>query len=168
MIDKEVLEKLNCEKFLSYILIIPIVEEIIFRAPLLIPRAKIFSLLISIGFILSFIIYVQNEKIQLSLISAVGLFEIAYWKSNKLKQFINDFIERKYLFLVIVSSFSFGLLHLGNYESIDFISFISVIGRIIGGFYLAFIVTKYGLKSSCLMHGINNIIPFIILLGFEK
>ncbi|MGO2358352.1 CPBP family glutamic-type intramembrane protease [Mesonia sp.] len=168
MISQEDFAKLNWKTFLSYVLIIPIIEEIIFRAPLLIPKAKIYSLLISIILIFSSVIYIENEIIQLTLISSIALLEIVYWKNEKFRELLNDFIKRRYFILVILSSVSFGLLHMWNYEKIDLISFTSVIGRIIAGFYFAFIVTKYNLKSSCFLHGINNTIPFIILLLVGK
>jgi len=168
MISKKSIEKLNWEIFLGYVIVLPIIEEIIFRAPLLIPKSKIYSLLISINLIILSVFFIKNDLAQLIIIISIALLEILYWKSKILNELLNDFIKRKYFIFVIISSFSFGLLHMWNYEKIDLISFISVIGRIISGFYFAFIVTKYNLKSSCFLHGINNTIPFIIMLLIGK
>ena len=52
-----------------------------------------------------------------------------------------------------------------NYDIVDFKAFISVIGRVVAGFYFAFIVTKYDFKSSYFLHGINNAIPFLLILA---
>ena len=168
MISEEDFEKLNWKTFLSYVLIIPIIEEIIFRAPLLIPKAKIYSLLISVVIIFSSIIYIENDATQIIVVISILFLEIIYWKNKKIMEFINEFIRRNFFLLVILSSISFGLFHMWNYEKIDLITFISVIGRIIAGFYFAFIVTKYNLKSSCFLHGINNTIPFLILILVGK
>jgi len=168
MISKKSIEKLNWEIFLGYVIVLPIIEEIIFRAPLLIPKSKIYSLLISINLIILSVFFIKNDLAQLIIIISIALLEILYWKSKILNELLNDFIKRKYFIFVIISSFSFGLLHMWNYEKIDLISFISVIRRIISGFYFAFIVTKYNLKSSCFLHGINNTIPFIIMLLIGK
>ena len=168
MIDEEDFEKLSWETFFGYVLIIPIIEEIIFRAPLLVPKAKIYSILISIVIFFSILIYIDNEYYQLGIISLIVILEFMYLKNNRFKNLINKFINNRYLIIVILSSVSFGLLHMWNYEKIDFSSLISIIGRIIAGFYFAFIVTKYDLKSSCFLHGLNNTIPFLILLMMEK
>ena len=168
MVDEEIFEKLNWESFLNYVFIFPIIEEIIFRAPLLVPKAKIYSILISIVIFFLVVIFIDNEYYKLGIISLIVILEFVYLKNNRFKNFINNFIDNKYLIIVILSSVSFGLLHMWNYEKIDFSSLISIIGRIIAGFYFAFIVTKYDLKSSCFLHGLNNTIPFLILLMMEK
>lgn len=168
LIDKEDFENLNWKIFLSYIIVIPIIEEIIFRAPLLIPKAKFYSVLITIVLIFSGIIYIENEYFQLTFISLTLILEMIYVKHRRFQNMLNSLIQKNYLALVFLSSVSFGLLHMWNYDEINFLSFISVIGRIITGLYFAFIATKYGLISSYFLHGLNNVIPFLILLVAEK
>ncbi len=164
LIDKEDFEKLNWKTFLSYVLVVPLIEEIIFRAPLLIPKAKIYSILISVILIIASLIYIENETLNGISIILIIIIQILYFRSNHLRLIINNCIEKNYLLLIYLTSISFGLIHMFNYDALNFQTFISVIGRVIAGFYFAFIVTKYDLKSSYMLHGINNIIPFLILL----
>ena len=164
LIDDDSFKMLNWKTFISFVLVVPLFEEIIFRAPLLIPKAKIYSILICIVSIVGSLVFIKNENITLIIIIILISLQVLYLMNERMRIAINKIIKDRYLILVIISSISFGLIHMGNYQTINSITFISVIGRIIAGFYFAFIVTKYDFKSSYLLHGINNIIPFIILL----
>lgn len=163
MFDDEEFEMLNWKTFFSYVLIIPLFEEVIFRAPLLIPKANIYSISICILILIASFIYIENTYLVLSISIVVLTLQTLYLTAKRFMDTINKAIRNRYLILVIVSSISFGLLHMSNYEEINFQTLISVIGRIIAGFYFAYIVTKYDFKSSYFLHGINNIIPFAIL-----
>ncbi len=164
LIDNEDFEMLNWETFISYVFIVPLIEEFVFRSSLSIPKANIYSVLFSIGLIIFSSIYIENETSKAISIVLIIIVQILYFKSNNLKLIINNCIEKNYLLLIYLTSISFGLIHIFNYDALNFQTFLSVIGRVIAGFYFAFIVTKYDLKSSYMLHGINNIIPFLILL----
>lgn len=163
MIDEEDFDNLNWETFISYVIVVPFIEEIIFRAPMLVPKGKIYSILISLVSVFSILIYIENETLQASIIILIITLQILYLAYSRMGSEVNNFIKKNYLLLVYLTSISFGLIHMANYEGVGLQTFISVIGRIIAGFYFAFIVTKYDFKSSYFLHGINNVIPFIIL-----
>lgn len=164
LIDDDNFKMLNWKTVISFVLVVPLIEEIIFRAPLLIPKGKIYSILICFVSIVTSLIYIKNQNLTTSIIVILISLQVLYLANEKIKKAVNKIIKDRYLILVIVSSVSFGLIHMTNYETINLESFISIIGRIIAGFYFAFIVTKYDFKSSYFLHGINNVIPFIILL----
>ncbi|UJH92649.1 CPBP family glutamic-type intramembrane protease [Antarcticibacterium sp. 1MA-6-2] len=164
IIDEEDFDSLNWGTFFSYVIVVPFIEEIIFRAPLVIPRSKIYSGLISLVLIFSSIIYLKNEIASAVLIILVIIIQILYLFNSKICLIINDFIKKYYLALIYLTSISFGLLHMLNYEAINVQTFISIIGRTIGGFYFAFIISKYSFSSSYLLHGKNNVIPFLVLV----
>jgi membrane protease YdiL (CAAX protease family) len=164
MIENDSFEMLNWKTFFSYVIVVPLIEEIIFRGPLLIPRTKIYSILLSSVIIITSFIYLENENLSITITVIIVAFQTLYLLNETIKKSVNRLIDENYLLLVIITSLAFGLLHLSNYELLDFQSLISVIGRIIAGFYFAFIVTKYNFRSSYFLHGINNIIPFVILL----
>ncbi|MDR6300247.1 membrane protease YdiL (CAAX protease family) [Mesonia maritima] len=90
-----------------------------------------------------------------------------YIKYYQIQLTINKIISQNYFIMIYLTSICFGAIHMTNYEEVNVQTFLSVIGRVMGGFYFAFIVTKYSLKSSYLLHAINNIIPFFILLGVK-
>jgi len=164
LIDKEDFEKLNWKTVISYVLVVPLIEEIIFRAPLLVPKAKIYSILISSILVITSLIYIENSILNTIFIIIVIIIQLLYNKNDIIRLTVNKFISQNYLIMIYLTSISFGTLHMTNYEEVDAQTFISIIGRVIGGFYFAFIVTKYTLKSSYLLHAVNNIIPFLILL----
>ncbi len=165
IIDAEDLEYLNWETVISYVLVVPLIEEIIFRAPMLVHKAKIYSLLISLVLLISSFIYLENDIMITSVVLLILILQILYLKSNQISLKINNFIKKNYLTIIYLTSISFGLIHMTNYDIVDFKAFISVIGRVVAGFYFAFIVTKYDFKSSYFLHGINNAIPFLLILA---
>lgn len=87
-----------------------------------------------------------------------------YLKNDKLKYALNSLITNNTWFLIGLTSAIFALAHLGNYAEIHLKNMLKIILRLSGGVYLGYVVSKYGVGYSILMHSFNNIIPFVILL----
>ncbi len=164
-IDPEDFDLLNWSKFFSYVIMIPIVEELMFRSPLLFHKNKWIGYVMFPIIIAGCYIFVKIEWLKHGLAILFLLLGISFFTSKKAKKSIVIFITNNYLTMVYVTSILFGLMHMQNYENIDLKAFLSVLNRIVGGFYFAFLVTKYqNLGASILMHAINNSTVFIFLL----
>jgi len=87
-------------------------------------------------------------------------------RAFKLKAFL--FYRRNYWLYFYASAFSFGLLHLTNYNIHHFIPVVSmvlVLSQIFAGCILGFVRIKFGLTWSICFHALHNLI-FILFLFF--
>lgn len=85
-------------------------------------------------------------------------------RAFKLKAFL--FYRRNYWLYFYISAFSFGLLHLMNYNMHHFISVVSmllVLPQIFAGCILGFVRIKFGLKWSICFHTLHNFILIMFL-----
>jgi membrane protease YdiL (CAAX protease family) len=156
--------RLNCgsslefelKKFISAILIAPILEELVFRNGL---SYKKNEFLISLIFsIIAFIYwyYPIDEVIQ----KEVYIF-LFYLLIHILMFFIN--FKEKNLFSIYSSSIFFGLVHINNYDSCnssELLIVVNTIPQMISGYCLAKLRLKSGVVYSMILHMIINLIAF--------
>lgn len=157
-------EKLTLSMALSYIVLIPLLEELVFRGFLGIPKNKISVFLIGLAAIFGSLLFIKESELIYPVLFVILLFGFAYLRIDSFQQKTNNFIKRYYHILVVISVLVFAGTHITNYDDYSIATFIALIPRVVSGFYLAYLVTKYSIWHSWLMHAINNTIPFIVLL----
>lgn len=163
LFDSEDLKLLNFEKVILFVFIIPIIEEFSIRG-IFVFNNKIYIIISLISIILLLFVFINDFLISLILSFLIVVFGIFILLNSDLRLNFNIFIKNNYIYILIISSIIFGILHLGNYDTIDFHTFLKIIPRFIMGFYLGYIAYKYSIFHSYIMHSVNNVIPFLILL----
>ncbi len=152
--------------FLNIVLVAPIIEEFMFRAIL---KKKLLNyclfLVANLYFFRSFLdnIYITIFLILALLFSLFILFKKKYFNSN--------YNNSQLIILVYVTSFSFGIAHMVNYDaSTSIVLFLIVmsITKIISGFLLSMFRIKFGLLYSILFHCFNNSLSFLIIIIAQK
>lgn len=157
------LEYLSAEKVLFYVIFYPLIEEFAFRGVFFLNnRIFIFSSLICI-IIIAISIFKNIHSIY-PFIAIVLLFYFFMFFNNHFNKEVTCFINNHRISFLILTSIAFGVLHITNYDNITIQSFFKIFPRIVGGFYLGYIAIKYGFFYAYLMHSLNNILPFLILL----
>ncbi|MGQ1943880.1 CPBP family glutamic-type intramembrane protease [Ornithobacterium rhinotracheale] len=163
LFDEEDLRYLTINKLITYILLFPLIEEFAFRGIFSLKnRYYLFFSWLS-NLIVVFVIF-KNVwfLIFYSLFLSFSCL-ILMFKNREMERF-RKFVQKYFVHLLVFTSLAFGLMHLSNYDQINLQTFLKVLPRIISGFYLGYIAKKYGIFYSYIMHGVNNIIPFIFLL----
>ncbi len=161
--DKKSMALLNTKKLLMFVFFIPLVEEILFRGILTIRKSNWIVYAISFVMIFLVLFYIKSY-FSLVWIGFILLFLFFYNRNSKIRNWVKNFISNNYLLLVYASAILFGLVHIRNYDIIEFKTFLATLTQILGGFYFAYLVTKYNFWANSLMHIINNGIAF--LLGY--
>ncbi len=161
IIDETSSDLIKADALFSFILFVPFIEEFTFRAFLNFRYKYIYilSLLSSLFFAFSFI---KNTEIQLAIYFITILLSLLLFSNSLYKKFLN-WISNNKIWLIIISSIAFGIIHFLNYEHFEPINTVFIIQKIIGGLFLAYIVYKYNIWYSWLFHIINNAIPGIII-----
>lgn len=166
LFDEEDLRYLTINKLITYILLFPLIEEFAFRGIFSLKnRYYLFfswlSNLIVVYVIVKNVWFLVFYGFFLSVLCLVLMLR------NCLRKRFRKFVQRYFVYFLVFTSLAFGLMHLSNYDQINLQTFLKVLPRILSGFYLGYIANKYGIFYSCTMHGVNNVIPFILLL-FQK
>ncbi len=165
MIGEDSLSYLNLESFVMFVLIIPLMEELCFRGVLHLSKYMLF--LSSIGIALIALAFFEFNIYRNSIIGLVLLLgALSIFKEGIIYQ-IKKFVDKNVIQCIIFTSLLFSLLHLTNYEEINIKTWLLMIPKFIGGFYLGYIAYKYGVSRSWFFHGLNNLIPFIIMILYQ-
>lgn len=144
---------------LKALLFAPILEEFLFRS-ILIPKNK--YLLIFVFSISFFIMRKMHVDLVINIMTSSFLCVLLYLSKLNINPI---FYNKYYKAIVYISSISFGLGHILNYEltpAILLLSPIIILPKIFSGFSLAFIRVKFGLIYVILFHSLHNALPFII------
>lgn len=163
LFDDEDLKLLNLEKLILFIFILPIIEEFSIRG-IFAFNNKIYIMISVVSTIIILFAFINNILFSSILSLFIIIFGIYILANNDFRINFNSFIKNNHLYILILSSFIFGILHLGNYDKIDFHTFFKIIPKFIMGLYFGYIAYKYGILYSYMMHCINNTLPFLILL----
>ncbi|PAM95751.1 hypothetical protein B4N84_06560 [Flavobacterium sp. IR1] len=153
-------------KFLDVAIIAPILEETLFR---LVMRWSKFNLLIFFVWLFIFILY-QKFLIGTACLGTLCILFFLLFSSKKFNEAVNrDQLEFKFFplsFLIYLSCFLFGIMHVSNFETIDLLN-ISVIlylsSHILGGFVFALLRLKFGIISSIFYHSLINSIAYFLV-----
>ena len=140
------------------VLIVPFIEELIFRWPLVYNEShiKLFLFGVSLLFLLFFW--------QVGIILLIATFILSSMKWDKFKRFKPRELHKKYIGLLFwLSVIAFGLIHITNYDFKEIPFYVypfMVLPQIIGGISLAIIRIKFGLRYAIIQHSLFNLIAF--------
>ncbi|WP_370398139.1 CPBP family glutamic-type intramembrane protease [Tenacibaculum dicentrarchi] len=157
-IDEDDFSKLTIGIFVTYLFLIPLIEELCFRGVLSLSKKIFFVSLVAILIVL--LCFFKFNFISLSIIN-LGILTLV---NNDLIFRIKRFVDENIIIVIIITAILFSIAHLKNYESINVEAYLKSIPKFTGGLYLGYISYKYGISRSYILHGINNLIPFIIIL----
>jgi len=152
--------------FFYIVLVGPLMEELLFRSYL--KKSKMNIALFVCGLIYFLLNLFVNNKVLTCSISflLIPLFYFILVKSvNKLSLW-NPYSKNQSLFLVYLSSVSFGIAHIGNYKfslEIFCVLLIVLIPKIIGGFVFAMYRIKFGIIQSLLLHSFANFMGYSLV-----
>jgi len=145
------------------LLIMPVLEELMFRLPVLINRK---NLLIGMGALITYIFYVNSTIYMIEIyIVIISVFLCAFYFTYKTP--LNS--EYKYFkFVMLVSCTVFSVMHFFNFEMSVleaplFFAFI-FISYFISGLIYCYIRFRYSITYSILLHITMNILPTIVLI----
>jgi len=157
---------------LYYILLVaiigPIIEELIFRLPLIFNRASILIAIVLPVFLLN-----KSNLFHASIYSiitiVIGVF-LLYSKFFKIFNFLENLWKNHYPIVFYFFVLLFGIIHIANFKNITPIQYLItpliVAPQIIAGFFFSYVRVRYkkGLILSTLMHIYMNSISCIIAL----
>ncbi len=170
----EISNKMSPLSFLLYALLFgPILEEAIFRLSLIFKPIYIaFSVLLLTYVLTSKLVYdvghldIQEHlpvRIAASFLSAFT----TYFLANKYLTYFLKFWNTNFRWIYYTSIIFFAFLHLDLLE-LTFNKFLLfpalTFPQLLGGTINGYIRIKYGFIYSCLFHGINNILPALLVL----
>lgn len=157
--------------FLIGVLLVPFMEEIIFRLSLIfkpiflaIASSLLFYVLLSKFYFKTNYLFLDSTlflRLILTLIIGILVFIIASNFSNRLIIFWNNNFKWIFYISVIV----FGFSHVYNYQigthDLIIVPFL-VLPQLLGGVFLGFIRIKYGFVYGCIFHSCFNVLPMLI------
>ncbi|PWS31795.1 CPBP family glutamic-type intramembrane protease [Pedobacter paludis] len=156
------------KNILFFLVIAPVIEELIFRLPLKASRLNIF-----ISFILAYYLFYLSHKTFQSIVNinesikfltfSLICYSLLYKVNTKFYYTFSGKYFTAYFYLLTIT---FGLLHLSNFihlvpDNLILFAPIFVIHQIIVGFFLGYLRLKRGLFWSILMHTMLNVLPTI-------
>jgi CAAX amino terminal protease family. len=149
---------LNTSKFISIIILVPLIEEFVFRGYLCFDK-KVFILPFLMASIFIIYSFFDNNKF---LFIFVIIFSLLMFFSpvNKL---VMDFINTYVFYFIIISSLLFGVIHLTNYDDFKYVNLLVILPKILMGVFLSYITLKYNIFAAYFFHCVNNIIPFFMI-----
>jgi membrane protease YdiL (CAAX protease family) len=154
------------EKLVIFVIIIPIIEEFSMRGIFVINN-KLNIILWTVCLILILFTFISQRWVLLPLILGILALSLFLFFNFEFRQAFNHFISNYFLLFLFLTSVVFGFLHLTNYQTLDTHTVLKILPRILGGFYLGYIANKYGIMYSILMHCVNNIIPFLMVICYQ-
>lgn len=166
LFDDSDLKFLEIKRLIIFAIFIPLVEEFGTRGIFSL-KSKTYIIFFGVALTILLLTFITNDIIKIITLSTVLIFCISIMFNLEYRAEINSFIKRNYIWFLLITSIAFGFLHIFNYETINFVTILKIIPRILGGVYLGYIAYKYGIMYSYLMHAINNLIPFIFALIYS-
>lgn len=154
------------EKLLIFIIIIPIIEEFSMRG-LFVINNKLNIILWTVCLIVILFTFISKLWVLIPITLGIVALSLLLLFNFEFRQAFNHFISNYFLLFLFLTSVVFGLLHLSNYQTLDTHTVLKILPRILGGFYLGYIANKYGIMYSILMHCVNNIIPFLMVICYQ-
>lgn len=170
--QKEDFFKYNLWSSLILVAIVgPFIEELLFRFYLSKLSGNLVMLPINIIIILGALVYFNNLKLVVSLVillvSASLFLLLKVNNSNLIRiKFYRWFVKNFKIFFYL-SAIAFGCSHLNNFsfsKHLFVIPIILVFSQISGGLLLGYVRLQYGIRYSFLIHGLYNLIAFLLTL----
>jgi len=148
----------------------PFLEEIIFRFPLRFTRPTLFLLS---GFV-SFVVYnivAAFSTVQLAYILSGSVFfftvSIMLFYNHYSEEKLKNVVRQGFPIIFYLLIFFFAIVHIYNFENINSIWYLApllVLPQFILGIYLGYIRLRFGLIYCIFIHGLNNLMPTLIIL----
>lgn len=161
------LEDLGATEIWLAILLIPPIEELLFRIWLRVNR-KTLLILSGIFFFLAFLLIPYANYWIMAGVVGVGILiaAIALWRKEK---YVQNLAARHFGVLFYLSVLIFGLVHIFNYTPLTWQTWllapVLVLPQFIAGSMLGFIRVRYGILYSILFHtAINSSLLVVLLL----
>ena len=150
-------------------IIAPILEEFIFRFYLNSLLGNIIYLFINLFIILQ--IFYGFEKLQmviyiLAVIISILLVSILFEQSILFREKLSFFVTKYFQIFFYFSVLTFALVHVSNLEICNQHSFFIILlllPQFFGGLIFSYARLKWGLKTSILIHSLNNLIGIMIM-----
>ncbi len=161
--DESELSYFNIGTFISFVFVIPILEEFCFRGIFMLPKSNFYIYPTLISIILFICIFMKFDIKSYILICSMITIGTVYLISTTARHKIHFIIENHTVLLIVLSAIIFAVIHITNYDTRDLETYLKLVPRLTGGLYLGYIAYKYGIGKSYMMHTINNFIPFIYL-----
>ena len=161
-VEEKDYQMLTFSKFYSYVLLIPLIEELCFRGFIKF-RKKYILILSFIAYIFFAFNIVKNEDIKLYIILVILITGCIIIFSKNIYNILLKFISNNYKFLIYFSSFCFAIAHFTNYSDFELLNFLPILSKFLGGLFLAYLVSKYNIWYGIFFHSLNNAIPFLII-----
>lgn len=159
IVDASDLEYLNISKAISFLFIVPLIEEFAFRGILCLDK-RVYVVLFAISLILLSNSFYENN---IPTVVCVLLFSFLMIFSEGINNGVNKFIHTHLYVTIIVTSILFGLIHFTNYDEFECVNLIIVIPKILVGIFLSYITLKYNIFVAYIFHGVNNLMPFVVI-----
>lgn len=147
-------------KLLFGCLIMPILEELIFRLPLNPKKINVLSSIFLFSIFIFFItkkffINFEYKYLLLIIITVITLY-LSYLKIN----FLLDFIQNHFFLVVHVSTISFCLFHYGNYnfKNSSILPYLIMFSVLLNGYYFAYTRLRFGIFYAIFIHSFHNIL----------
>jgi membrane protease YdiL (CAAX protease family) len=165
-IEESDLTLYNIEKILSYLILIPLIEEFSYRGFLRFKNKKIFIIsVIAVIILLATFIKVDIYR-NSSIILLIILTCFIYFQNQLYEKFLL-FINKNLKYLIWISSIIFGLMHLANFHDFEYINLLGITAKIIAGLFFCYITRKYNIFYSYFFHALNNSLPFLIIFAYK-
>lgn len=161
-VEEKDYQMLTFSKFYSYVLLIPLIEELCFRGFIKF-RKKYILILSLISYIIVTFSLIKNENIKLYVILMILILGCIILFSKYIYNKLLKITSLNYKFLIYFSSFCFAIAHFANYSDFELLNFLPILSKFLGGLFLAYIVSKYNIWCGFLFHSLNNAIPFLII-----
>lgn len=169
---KETIEKQPfIRKFLSMVIITPLIEEIMFRLPIRFSKwnITISFLVLSYGFMTVVIFDTRYFDVGNHFITRIGVAVlvsiIVFYLSKLYQEKLQKFWEKYFRFMLYFFCFFFAFLHITNYDDITtrilLLTPLLTLSQLVGAFSYSFVRMKYGFGVGVLLHSMKN---FIVLL----
>ena len=151
----------------------PLVEEMIFRFPLRykIPLSILISIIVS-GFA-AFLLH-KTSLPDIKYAAAILLFgAILYFlvgNSNVDSEDEEEKLDRLFPFFFYLVAVTFSLIHIYNYDSTQFSTWMTpfiVIPQFVLALFLGFVRMRVGIWASIYMHALNNFIPLVLYFSVK-
>jgi len=169
---KEAIEKQPLlRRFLSMVIVTPLIEEIMFRLPLRFSKWNITAsfLVLSYGFMTVVIFDTRFVDAGNHFIARIGVAVlvgiIIFYMSKLYQEKLLKFWEKYFRFILYFFCFLFAFLHITNYDEITtkilLLTPLLTLSQLVGAFSYSFVRMKYGFGVGILLHSVKN---FLVLL----
>lgn len=150
--------------FLKVAIIVPIIEEVLFRLVIRVNKLNLFLFVVFSVVSILYESYILPTDVYYIFIGAFLLLLLF----KKFNSTINSACEKNnfILLLTYLSCLLFGLFHLSNFKDIDITNIVVIaylFSHIIAGFVFVLLRLKFGIIASILLHMLINSVAFLMV-----